>query len=80
MVVVMVQVMMLGMVGISDSSNSDGGSCVTVVGGSDDGDDDGDIHGACRRVAESLRIPCLWSGPDSTHANYVVEQVPMLLL
>lgn len=76
MVVVMVQVMMLGMVGISDSSNSDGGSCVTVVGGSDDGD----IHGACRRVAESLRIPCLWSGPDSTHANYVVEQVPTLLL
>lgn len=80
MVVVMVQVMMLGMMGISDSSNSDGGSCVTMVGGSDDSDDDGGIHGACRRVAESLRIPCLWSGPNSTHVNYVVEQVPTLLL
>lgn len=78
--VAMVQVMMLGMVGISASSHSDGGSCVTVVGGSDDGDDSGDIHGACRRVAESLRIPCLWSGPDSTHAKHVVEQVTTLLL
>lgn len=76
MVVLMVQVMMLAMVGISDSSSSDGGSRVTVLGSSDD--DDG--NGACRRVAESLRIPCLCSGLDSTLAYCVAEQVTVLLL
>lgn len=41
-------VMMPGMVGIGDSSSHDGGSRVAVVGGSDDDDGRGDIHGACR--------------------------------
>lgn len=80
MVVVMVHVMMLpvvmmlGMVGVSDSSSSDGGSHVTVVGGSDDDEGNGDVYGACRRVAERLRIPCLCSGLDSTLAYCVAEQ------
>lgn len=80
MVVVMVHVMMLPvvmmlrMVGVSDSSRSDGGSHVTVVGGSDDDEGNGEVYGACRRLAERLRIPCLCSGPDSTLAHYVAEQ------